>query len=140
MNSRQSRFVLFAFFVLFFAVFFPSATLTFQENFLKFITSFDSSIPTQQANYPFVRLNVNLGRTLDDLFLWMNKSSSKNRLHRRTNRRTTTQTTKSSENLFAPFSHQMVCLSETICSSSTCSVKTAIVFVIVIETKGFMDN
>ena len=28
------------------------------------------------------------------------------------------QTTKSSENLFVPFSHQTICPSETICSSS----------------------
>ena len=34
-----------------------------------------------------------------------------------------TQTTKSSENLFVPFSHQTICPSETICSFS--SVKTA---------------
>ena len=40
------------------------------------------------ANYLFVRLNVNLGLTLDDLFVWTNEMSSKNRLHRRTNRRT----------------------------------------------------
>ena len=79
-NVRWSRFVLLGFFILFFA-FFPSATLTFQE----FIASFDSSLTTWRANYPFVHLNVNLGRTLDDFFVWTNKSWSKNGLHRQTN-------------------------------------------------------
>ena len=60
--------------------------------------------------FVLVRLSVNLGRTLVDLFVWTDKSSSNSRLHRRTNRRT---------NLFVPFSHQTICPSETICLSSS---------------------
>ena len=73
-NSRRSRYVPSVFFVTFFAAFSPSTMLTFQENFPKLIASLDSSIPSRQANYPFVRPNVTLGRTWpDDLLVWMNK-------------------------------------------------------------------
>ena len=65
----------------------PFRHVDFPGNFPKFIASFDSLIPVRWANYPFVRLNVNLRRTLDGLFVWTNESSSKNCLHRRTNRR-----------------------------------------------------
>ena len=68
-NLRQSQFLLLFLlsflFRTFFAAFFPSALSIFQENFPKSITSFDKSIPTWQANYPIVSLNVNLGQTLD---------------------------------------------------------------------------
>ena len=97
-------------FVLFFAAFFLSAMLTFQENFPKFIASYDIPIPVQRANYPFARLNVNLGQTLDDLFVWTNKSSSKK--GKQTDK---LRALNWSENVFVPFSHQTICPSETIC-------------------------
>ena len=61
-----------------------------------YINSYNS---LRHANSPFARLSENLGRTLDDLFAWTSKSSSKNCLHRQTHRRAKLFKTKSSENL-----------------------------------------
>ena len=63
-------------------------TANFQENFPQTMAPFASFIPPRWANRPFVRykvrLSVNLGQTLVDLFVWTDKSSSKHHLHRRT--------------------------------------------------------
>ena len=60
------------------------------------------------------RLSVNLDRTLVVLFVGKDKSSSKNRLHRRSNRRTNSND-EVIENFFFPFPHQTICPSETVC-------------------------
>ena len=88
-------------------------TANFDANFPQTIALFASFIPPRRANRPFIRLSpyecefrLDFGGLvrLDGL----GKSSSKNRLHRRTNR---------DENLFVPFSHQTICPFETICPS-----------------------
>ena len=91
MTEFETVTIFVSFYFLFFSsvAAFYSAMPTFQENFPKFIASFASSIPARQANCSIVRLNKNFrGWTVDDQFVWTNKSSSKNHLHKRTNRRT----------------------------------------------------
>ena len=93
---------------------------TFQANFLQTIALFVSSIPPRRVNRPFVRLSPSecefRSDSLVDLFVWTEcKSSSKNRLHRRTNIRTISDDEVASDDLSV----------QTICSSS--SVKTATV-------------
>ena len=92
----------------------------FQVNFPQTIAPFACSIPPRRANLPFVRLNPSeceFRRTV-----WSTCSSGRtNRLQNVvfTDGQTNGQilTTKSSENLFVPFSHQPICPSETICPS-----------------------
>ena len=113
-ESRLSRLALFIF-RSFLRSLLPSATLTFQENFPKFIASIDSSILAWQANYPYVRLNMNLGRTLDDLFICRDVQI--------VFERSSTYTNKQTDKL-RPVSRLKFCLSrfhahQTICPSET---------------------
>ena len=68
--------------------------------------------------FVLVRLSVDLGRTLVDLFIWTDKSSSKNRLHRRTNRRTNSDD-KVVKKLVRPVFTSDDLSVQTICSSSS---------------------
>ena len=90
----------FPFFVPFYTAFFTSTMLTFQEKVPKFTALFDKCEFHSDFN-------------LDDLFVRTSKIVLKDR---ETDRQT--QTTKSSENLLVPISHQTICPSETICPSS----------------------
>ena len=87
----------------------------FQANFPQTMAPFANSIPPRRLNRPFVRLSPSecefrsdFGRLvrLDGQIVFIDGQTDGQ-----------IQTTKSSENLFVPFSHLTICASETICPS-----------------------
>ena len=100
------------FFLPLFTAFLPFAMLSdFPEKLPISHCFFWYFLPARWANYPSVHLNVNLGRTLDGLFVLEKSSPKKDRRTdklRRLNRLT--------ETCSSPF-HQIIFPSETICPS-----------------------
>ena len=93
----------------------------------------DEQIVWTEKSFGIFPSNVNLCRTVVNLFVSTGKSSWKNRLSRRSNtRRFVRGNICSWKYLFVPFAHQTICSSETIFPSrrffSSSNVKTTIYF------------